>query len=109
VVSYPLGEQGKKTLHFEDGQLNVEVELAGAITETVPVMVKEGDTLTAEGSQVVLKRGGRQVMSIAFGNGAKVEIGEPAGEEIGPYRVAAVRARSEGALKYSVIVAPSNP
>lgn len=103
IVRYPVGKAGRKTIRFEDDRIRVQTEVAGEFAESVPLLVREGDSLRTERNRVVLERGGSLVLAIEFDPAVTADLLKR-GEEIGPYRVVPVRLKSKDRLAYSILV-----
>lgn len=55
VVTYNLGDNGKKTIHFKENKIVVQVEYSGNFTEILPLLISENDVLTANDNQITLQ------------------------------------------------------
>lgn len=56
TATYPLGENGHKTIQFTNDKIEITVQHTGAFTETIPLLTKPSDTLQTHNNQLTLKR-----------------------------------------------------
>lgn len=57
IVSYNLGENGKKIVKFGKDKIQVEVNHSGAFTEILPVLISENDLITINGGEIKIETG----------------------------------------------------
>lgn len=102
-VSYPLGENGKKTISFEKDRIDVVVDHAGSFTEHLPLLLNEGDSIgiTAAG-EVQLKKSGI-ILHILFNNNAHPVIKETLLRS-GARRIVVLQLEASDALQYSFVI-----
>jgi hypothetical protein len=105
TVSYALGATGSKTIKYGDDRINIKIEHPGGFFESVPLLVRENDRLSIDKNRVLLRRNGRDILTIEFDPAASAELLEKGGS-IGPYQIATARIKSKDRLSYSVLIAP---
>ena len=106
TVRYPLGEQGRKTLRFDNDRIRIQTEHPGAFSEFVPLTTREGDNLRIDGNRLLLDRDGRTVLTIAFDPSAGAELLPAERGRVGPYRITTARIKSSDSLAYTLTVTP---
>ena len=105
MVSYQLGEMGRKTICFDDDRIRVQIEHPGDFFECVPLMTREDDRLRIDKNRVILERKGRAVLTIQFNSATTVELLKDGGT-VGPYHVVTARIKSKDKLSYEVVIVP---
>ena len=98
VFTYPLAENGLKTLTFANDHIAVKVVHQGLFIEHLPLLLRRGDDLVIEPNSVRLQRGD-QMLVIALTPGVQVETA-PTTMRHGPFRVVQVTLTAAESLDY---------
>jgi hypothetical protein len=101
TITYPLGIKGHKTIRFDDARIVVQTKHSGNFFESIPLMIREGDRVRVERNSILLDRGGKPALAVAFDPGAGAELLHPRGN-IGPYRISTARIKGTDTLSYTV-------
>lgn len=100
VFEYGLGDVGKKTVQFGDGEIVVTVAHAGAFGELLPVLVKAEDDLRVAGRHIYLQRAGR-TMAIVFDSDVTVDV-QKTDVAHGPFELQRVDVHAQDHLQYRI-------
>jgi hypothetical protein len=64
-LSYPLGADGNKTIHFSDDAIEVDVHHKGELTEIVPLLIGQDCELSIDNRQIILlSKSGKMIITI---------------------------------------------
>lgn len=69
-VSYPLREEGRKTVSFRDGRIDVAVQCNGAFSEQIPLLIPDGGRLEIADGRATLHNG-ETTLNVSFSPAAK--------------------------------------
>ena len=70
LIKYPLGENGKKTILFEDNKIVVDVTCPGAFTEILPLLVSSDEQLKIDNDIIQIhKISGNMQLKLQNANG----------------------------------------
>ena len=108
-LSYPLGTIGKKSIHFTDEAIEVDLFHRGGITEVIPLLVERDHDLTINNHQIVL-RSNNGNMKITIDTPAEVSLDPNVVDTRGGKPCRIVEIKSKNKLRYSVyLTSTENP
>ncbi|MDF2924890.1 MAG: hypothetical protein K0R57_3804 [Paenibacillaceae bacterium] len=100
-LSYSLGTSGgSKTVAFAENGLQVEVSHAGAFTEQIPLIIKDGDVIDVQQGIVTVTRGD-VVMTVSFDGTATAAV-TPRSFNIFGNQLQMLTLAASGSLDYSI-------
>ncbi len=99
-ITYPLGDDGTKTVRFPRDRVLVEVQYPGRFEETIPLLVGGEDDVQLDGSRIRI-RTPRGRFEIRIDEAARPVL-EETDRRIGRKRVVMLRLGSSGGLTYGL-------
>jgi len=102
TVTYPLGEQGEKTVTFAEDHIEITVRHNGPFAEHLPLLLGPTDDLELNTGHVALERNG-VVCSVRFEDAAQARLTH-AGYRSGPREVVVLQLHTGHTLTYRIVV-----
>lgn len=101
VIGYPLREEGKKTITFDNERITVSIRLPGQFRETLPLLLRAGDDLVITSNSAHLRRGSRRA-EIIYPAGTRASTRQVQGWPPAPFRVVQLTLKATDELDYSI-------
>ena len=101
LISYPLGNIGKKSLHFQKNEIEVNVQHTGSFTENLPLLVNENDKIDiSEQGLIRLTKNGTEIQ-ITYDTPEKASL-QRSNIKSGNQSVVTVIISAKEKLKYTI-------
>lgn len=100
TVTYQVPGNGKKNIRFSNNDITVNIENAGKFREILPVLIKTGDTIHIEGSDVIIYKNRKTVTIKTNAVGVKQILTR---YKTGSNSVVALQLEATGKLSYTII------
>jgi hypothetical protein len=105
-LSYPSGADGKKTIHFSDDAIEVDVRHKGELTEVVPLLIDRDCELSIDNRQIILlSKSGKMIITIE--TEATVSLHPHAVDTRGGKPCRVIEIKSKNHLRYVIRMAVS--